>query len=86
VLLYFANSDTKCDYIKKPISPNWAYTEINGAALYNSANSTNFELHDSEESALISRILLLTGVTLKDNNVIQVGAAEEGKIIQSQKQ
>ena len=85
-LAYFAAGNTKCDYIRRPTTPNWGYTEINGAALYNSANSTDFELHESEESALVVKILLLAGITLKDNNVIQIGAAEEGKIIQSQKQ
>jgi hypothetical protein len=83
---YFAMGNTKCNYVKKPTTPNWSYVEINGAALYNSSNSVNFELHPSEESALVAKVLQLAGITLKDNNLLQIGAAEEGKIIQQQKQ
>ena len=86
ITAYFANPNTKCNYIKKPTTPNWAYTEINGTALYNAGNSTNFELHSSEESYLISRITQLAGITLKDGSLLQIGGAEEAKIIQTQKQ
>ena len=83
---YFALSNTRCNYIKKPTTPNWGYTEINGTALYNSGISTDFELHASEESTLVSRVLQLAGITLKDNNLLQIGGAEEAKLIQTQKQ
>ena len=82
----FAMGNTKCNYIKRPTTPNWSYVEINGTALYNSTNSIDFELHASEESALVSRITQLAGITLKDNNLLQIGSAEESKIVQSQKQ
>ena len=62
------------------------YVEINGSALHNAGNSVDFELHSSEESTLVARILQLAGITLKDNNLLQIGGAEEGKIIQQQKQ
>ena len=78
--------NTFCNYIKKPTTPDWAYTEINGTALYNSGNSIDFELHASEESMLVSRIVQLAGITLKDNNLLQIGSAEESKILQTQKQ
>ena len=83
IYMNVASANVKCDYIRSPLTPNWAYTEVNGAALYNSSNSIDFELHSSEETHLVARILSLAGATLKDNNVIQIGAAEEGKIIQS---
>ena len=82
----FAMGNTKCNYIKKPTTPSWTYVEINGAALHNAGNSVDFELHSSEESTLVARILQLAGITLKDNNLLQIGGAEEGKIIQQQKQ
>jgi hypothetical protein len=44
---------------------------------YSSANSIDFSLHDSEEVALITKILLLAGVTIKDPNVVQIAKQEE---------
>tara|TARA_R100001463_G_scaffold20054_1_gene49026 strand:+ start:790 stop:1749 length:960 start_codon:yes stop_codon:yes gene_type:complete len=84
--LTFATDDIKCNYIRKPVAVNWNYTEINGTALYNSASSTDFELHDAEEPTLVYRILALAGVSISDPNLYQIAAAEENKITQQEKQ
>ena len=86
VTLTFATDDIKCNYIRKPATVNWNYTEINGTALYNSASSTDFELHDAEEPTLVYRILALAGVSISDPGLYQIAAAEENKIIQQEKQ
>jgi len=86
VTLTFATDDIKCNYIRKPATVNWNYTEINGTALYNSASSTDFELHDAEEPTLVYRILALAGVSISDPNLYQIAAAEENKITQQEKQ
>lgn len=84
--LTFATDDIKCNYIKKPATVNWNYTEINGTALYNSASSTDFELHDAEEPTLVYRVLALAGVSISDPNLYQIASAEENKITQQEKQ
>jgi|TARA_Y100000114_G_scaffold73207_1_gene67090 hypothetical protein len=76
-------SGVTCNYIKQPATVNWAYNSTTG--LYDSANSTNFELHESEEVELVNNILSLAGVLLKDNNLYQVGSAEEMKNVQQEK-
>jgi len=86
VTLTFASDDIKCNYIKKPTKINWGYTEINGTALYNSASSVDFELHDSEETSLVYKILLLAGVSIADPNLYQIAAQEEIKTKQQEKQ
>jgi hypothetical protein len=86
VTLTFATDDIKCNYIRKPATVNWNYTEINGTALYNSASSTDFELHDAEEPTLVYRILALAGVSISDPNLYQIATAEENKITQQEKQ
>jgi hypothetical protein len=48
-------------------------------------NSTNFELHDSEEVELVFKILELAGITLKDNSLYQVASTEENETIQQEK-
>ena len=41
--------------------------------------STDFELHASEETALVVRILALTGIIIKDPTIIQVAQNDEAK-------
>ena len=73
------------DYIKIPADPIWGYTSSGGAYTYNSdaydeeagTGSRDFELHPSEESLLVTKILAYAGVVLKDPTVIQVAAQEE---------
>jgi len=49
--------------------------------------SVDFELHDSEESNLVYRILTLAGITLGDTgvNVYQASTTEEQKKVIQQK-
>ena len=59
---------------------------INDEALYNPATSINFELHGSEETELVLKILTLAGVTIRDPQLYQIAAAEDAKNIQQEKQ
>jgi hypothetical protein len=73
------------NYIKKPAKVVWNYYEVNSDLLYNATGSVNFELHDSEETDLVIKILQLAGVSIKDPSVYQVGSAEEAKDVQQEK-
>lgn len=66
-------------YYKKPTAPDWGYVVINGKALYNSATSTNFDLHESEENNLVMRILELSGITLKDQALTETALRDQAK-------
>tara|TARA_R110002096_G_scaffold53971_1_gene139752 strand:+ start:831 stop:1766 length:936 start_codon:yes stop_codon:yes gene_type:complete len=85
VVLTFASGDIKCNYIKRPVSVNWGYTEINGSALYNSASSTDFELHASEEISLVYKILALSGISL-GGELYSIGNQEDARQQQQEKQ
>jgi len=65
-------------YYKRPVAPNWTYVVVNGKALYNSgaSDAQNFELHASEEENLVSRILMLAGVIIKQPDVYQAATAD----------
>ena len=66
------------DYIKKPADPKWAFTTGNGGQYtYDESNSVDFEIHPSEETDLVVKILALAGVVIKDPTVIQIAQAEE---------
>ena len=76
--------------IRKPIKPNWTYVidPTTQNALYNpnASDHQNFELHVSEESKLVIKILQLAGVNMKDPNLVQLTAQKEVGMIQQQKQ
>ena len=83
VTLTFASDDIKCNYIRKPVDAVWGYEEIassdgqsGGTALYNSATSTDFELHASEENELILQILNLIGINTQDQAIMQYSSGE----------
>jgi len=77
------------NYIRNPRSPNWTYLISQGkAALFNASASDlqDFELHPSEETNLVIKILQLAGVSIKDPNLVQIANQEEIKSIQQEKQ
>jgi hypothetical protein len=76
----------KISYIKKPLKPSWGYIVVNDKPLYNSQTSTNFDLHESEESELVYRILVLFGINLKQPQLGQSAAALEANKVQQEKQ
>ena len=73
-------------YIRKPKTVQWAYVIINDKPLYNDNIAQNFELHASEETELVHKILKLAGVNLKAQEIVQVGQALEQTQIQQEKQ
>jgi hypothetical protein len=76
------------NYIKKPKKVNWTYVVLGEKALYNAAatDHQDFELHPSEETELVIKILQLAGITLKDPALYQIAGAEDMKNIQQEKQ
>ena len=73
------------NYIRKPSEGDWAYQTVVGNALYDSSNSTNFELHDSEEPNLVIKILLYAGLSIREGEIAQLADAKETKKIQQEK-
>ena len=82
----YSATNVTCDYIVKPTVVNWNYTEINGVAMYNATNSTDFTLHASEEAELVFKILQLVGISIEATDLYQVAAQEEMKDNQQEKQ
>ena len=83
---YYTITEHIIYYWKKPTPPNWAYVIVNGKALYNSSSgmSKNFELHDSEEEVLVTRILQLSGIIIESTGLIEVAMADKVSTKQEQ--
>ena len=74
------------DYIRKPKNPNWGYVVINDKPLYNSTSSQDFELHASEETELVYRILALFGIAIEKPQLVQTAVGLGTAQIQQEKQ
>ena len=70
----------------RPPRVEWAYIIVNDKSLYNDNISIDFELHSSEETELVYKILKLAGINLKAQEVVQVGQTLEQSQIQQEKQ
>ena len=71
----------KVSFIQNITPPQWTYSIVGTNALYNPGdqNFRNFQLHASEESLLVSKILQLAGVSIKDYQLTQAAVQEEVK-------
>ncbi len=85
--IYLGNMrNVRVDYVRTPKTPNWNYVVVNEKPLYNSTTSTDFELHQSEESELVYRILAYAGIAIEKPNLTQVAAGLEQAKVQQEKQ
>lgn len=70
------------DYIRQPIEPKWDYSVSSGQYTFKEvgvgdSTSKDFELHASDETDLVLKILALAGVIIKDPTVVQVAQQQE---------
>jgi len=74
------------DFVREPVDPVWAFIPgIQGQYVYDSSsNSVNFELHPSEQTELVLKILLYAGVVIRDPQIVQqaAGAIQKQEIEQ----
>lgn len=63
-------------YLRKPANVVWGFTVDSGSGgyVYDSGSSTDFELHDTEQTELIIKILMYSGVVIRDPQIVQTAA------------
>lgn len=63
-------------YIRKPKTPKWTFIEVQGNPVFNpSANDfQDIELHPSDETELIIKILEYCGITIRSAEVVQAAS------------
>ena len=68
--------------------PSWGYFVVGDKALYDSSptKTTHFELHPSEESELVYKILKLAGLSIKRDDLAKGGQGLESMQVQQEKQ
>jgi len=80
-----------CTFTRKPRDSKWAYVVIptpdgNEKALYDAQNSTDFQIHHSEETKLVYKILELAGLMTREPQLYQSASAELNEKIMQEKQ
>ena len=58
-------------YLRYPIAPVWAFTEENGSAVYDPANSVDFEVSEENTQDLSMRICSYLGMNLREADLVQ---------------
>ena len=76
----------EANFVRKPNRVRWGFVMGGDAAMFDDARSNHFELHESEETELVVKILSLAGITIKDQGLYQIAAGEDVKNIQQEKQ
>ena len=73
-----SGSTVEASMIRKPLDINWAFQANGpgGSYIWDSSNSQNFELEQSEQVNVILRILQYSGIVIRDPQVIQAASAE----------
>tara|TARA_R110001592_G_C12986280_1_gene734635 strand:+ start:19 stop:804 length:786 start_codon:yes stop_codon:yes gene_type:complete len=78
----------RISYVRMPSPPNWTYVIVNESAMLddNIPGFKNFQVHESEETLLVVKILQLAGINIKDASLVQLASQAEVKTIQQEKQ
>tara|TARA_R100001463_G_scaffold68952_4_gene122418 strand:+ start:676 stop:1404 length:729 start_codon:yes stop_codon:yes gene_type:complete len=76
------SSGVTYSYYTLPTQVVWGYVIVDSNALYDASTSTNFQIHPSEETNLVIRILELAGITLNKPGLVQVANQEEAQTLQ----
>jgi hypothetical protein len=75
-------SGISCTYVRKPIDPIWNFTTggnfeyVYSPPLSPTNPSIDFELHPTEQTSLITRILLYSGIVINDPQIVQIAAQQ----------
>lgn len=72
-----APDDINISYLAKPADINWAFSTGNlGQFVFEEGNAVNFSLSATEQTNVILKILLYSGVIINDPTIIQVAASQ----------
>ena len=94
-----SGTEVKYSYVKKPTTPKWAYTLVlnPGSSIqqqnpsleykpqWDPVDTVDFELHESEETKVVMKILELAGVVNKEADMVQYADKKNTETFQKQK-
>jgi len=69
------NTSLEVSFIQKPTEAAWKFTVDANTGVFIESNSANIDLHDSEQSEVILKVLMYAGVVIKDMEIVQIASA-----------
>ena len=69
------NEILEVSFIQKPTEAAWKFTVDANTGVFMESNSVNIDLHDSEQSEVILKVLMYAGVVIKDMEIVQIASA-----------
>jgi hypothetical protein len=71
-------SDVQVSYLRKPVDVIWNFTIPAGQNYYqyDPTNSVNFELSKTEQSNIILKVLLYSGVVIRDPSIVNIASQQ----------
>ena len=81
---FHAGDIVRIHYWRIPQKPSWGYVVVNGKALYNTNSSKHILLHPSEEENIVTRILELAGIVIKNPMLTQMAYSDKMNTKQEQ--
>jgi hypothetical protein len=75
-----------CSWAAFPTVPRWGYVVISEKAMFDPTTTTNFELHPTEETELVYKILKYAGISMDKESISGAGQQMETTKTQQEKQ
>ena len=74
---YLGGLAVEITYVPNPQCPYWGYVVVDEKAMYNPSASTDFKIHNSDESELVNRILAMAGITIQKPELVSTATQFE---------
>ena len=81
----------KTSYVKSPKEVKWNYVEVSDVTgndtvkLYDSSSTVDFELHESDETVLVYKVLAYAGLVIKQPEISQIAEQKDALKVQKEK-
>ena len=69
------NTNLEVSFIQKPTEAAWKFTVDANTGVFIESSSDDIDLHDSEQSEVILKVLMYAGVVIKDMEIVQIASA-----------
>jgi len=77
----YSTSNLSCNWTRRPSQAVWGYTVVNTQAMYDATLTTDFELHASEETEMVYKVLELAGIVINKPGLVSIATNEETALL-----
>lgn len=75
-----------CHYLRTPKDPKWTYLDVLGNPMFNisAGDYMDFEIHPSDETELVIKILGYCGISIREQDIFEVSKLKENNEFQQE--